>query len=131
MKGFLRPNKDGESARPSDSPTGGFVFPYTTRAGFPVIISEEHIEEDKAKTTDGFWDDVVPAPPGFVGVAYPSRVNHVYAIDNNGDMVATGMILPDQVDPQPLEIDPEHPFFAAALRGQEQAREAAEAGAQD
>lgn len=88
----------------------GIKFPYVTKRGFPVILRDG----DDAITDS----EEVFAPAGLIGLGLD---NQLYVVDINGDPWPMGLTLPGALQPQPLEIDDDHPFFKAAQRSRERA----------
>jgi hypothetical protein len=104
---------DGPIKVNPDSPMKGMRFPYVTKHGFPVFF----FEGDEIESSDVAYE-YVAIPPGMIGC---NLRGDVYVIDADGDAASLGLVLPARLDPQPLEVDEEHPFFAAARRAIEEA----------
>lgn len=100
---YVQPNVEGKRAKPGPT-TQSLVFPFNTDAGIPVVFIPELGDEIVA--------GAIPAPPGLIGVRYFDRERRLYVVDINGEAWQNGYMLPGRQQPQALDIDENHPFFA-------------------
>lgn len=110
MRARLAVHQDGPQKANSESPMKGITFPYVSKHGFPVFFFENDEIQGEYHYIDVF--------AGMVGC---SMRGGLYAADVLGDIYSLGLTMPARLEPQPLEVDPNHPFFAAAQRGLEKA----------